>query len=102
MPVSIKDVEHVAQLARLQLTDAEKEKFAAQLNTILEYMEKLNRLDTSGVEPLYHVNELSNVFRDDTVEPSYPVEEILKNAPARSGKFFKVPNVIDDEASRRG
>ncbi|MGB9772967.1 MAG: Asp-tRNA(Asn)/Glu-tRNA(Gln) amidotransferase subunit GatC [Bacteroidota bacterium] len=94
MGVTISDVEHVAALARLEFTEQEKEKLVHQLNRILEYIDKLNELDTSDVEPLSHVIELSNVFREDVVEPSYPVEEILKNAPERTEKFFKVPKVI--------
>ena len=96
MSVTIKDVEHVAKLARLQFTDAEKEKFTHQLNDILAYMEKLNELDTSKVEPLSQVIELKNVFREDTVRPSSPREEILKNAPDKNEEFFKVPKVIGD------
>ena len=94
MSVTIKDVEHVAKLARLEFTQAEKEKFTHQLNEILAYMEKLNELDTSNVEPLSHVIELNNVMREDEVKPSYPQEEMLKNAPDRTEKFFKVPKVI--------
>ena len=96
MSVTIKDVEHVAKLARLEFTDAEKEKFTHQLNDILAYMEKLNELDTSKVEPLAQVIELKNVFRDDTVRSSSPREEILKNAPDKNEEFFKVPKVISD------
>ncbi len=94
MSVTIKDVEHVATLARLEYTDEEKEKFTHQLNDILSYMEKLNELDTTNVEPLSHVIELQNVFREDKQEPSYPQEEMLKNAPSKNEKFFKVPKVI--------
>ena len=96
MPVTLKDVEHVAKLARLELSNAEKEKFAHQLNEILAYIEKLNELETSSVEPLSHVIELRNVMRDDVMKPSYPREEMLKNAPERTEKFFKVPKVIGD------
>lgn len=96
MAVTLRDVEHVAALARLSFTDEEKVMLMEQLNDILLYMEQLNRLDTTGVEPLSHVIELSNVFRDDVVRPSYPQEEILKNAPARTESFFKVPKVIGD------
>lgn len=94
MTVTIKDVEHVAKLARLRFTQEELEKFTRQFNQILEYMQKLNELDTSNVEPLSHVIEVSNVFRNDEVRPSYPREEVLKNAPSQDGKFFKVPKVI--------
>jgi aspartyl-tRNA(Asn)/glutamyl-tRNA(Gln) amidotransferase subunit C len=94
MSVTIKEVEHVATLARLEFTEEEKETFTHQLNDILSYMEKLNELDTSNIEPLSHVIELQNVFRDDTVEQSSPREEMLKNAPSSDEKFFKVPKVI--------
>lgn len=96
MPVTVKDVEYVAALARLSLTDKEKEMYTHQLNGILAYMEQLNRLDTSKVEPLSHVIEgpgSTNVMRDDVVTASLPREEALGNAPDRTEKFFKVPTV---------
>ena len=102
MSVTLKDVEHVAKLARLEFTEEEKEKFTHQLNEILAYVEKLNELDTSSVAPLSHVIELFNVFREDVARPSSPQEEMLKNAPERTEKFFKVPKVIGDKSSRRG
>ena len=101
MSVTIKDVEHVAKLARLEFTQDEKKMFTRQLNQILEYMEKLNELDTTNVEPLSHVIELNNIFREDKVRASYPAEEILKNAPVKTEKFFKVPKVIGDQPDRR-
>lgn len=97
MPVTLKDVEHIAKLARLEFSEEEKQKFTHQLNDILAYVEQLNKLDTSKVEPLSHVIELSNVFRDDVVKPGLTTEEALKNAPAKSKKFFKVPKVIGDK-----
>ena len=96
MGVTVKDVEYVAALARLQFTDAEKEKFTHQLNAILSYMEKLNEIDTTHVEPLSHVVTVENVFRDDIARPSSPREEMLKNAPDATDEFFKVPRVIGD------
>jgi aspartyl-tRNA(Asn)/glutamyl-tRNA(Gln) amidotransferase subunit C len=96
MSVSIRDVEHMAALARLSFTDEEKAKLTGQLNDILQYMEQLNRLNTEAVEPLAHVIELSNVFRDDVVKPGIPRSEALRNAPAKTEKFFKVPKVIGD------
>ena len=96
MSVSIRDVEHMAALARLSFTGEEKEKLTGQLNDILQYMEQLNRLNTEAVEPLAHVIELSNVFRDDVVKPGIPRSEALRNAPAKTEKFFKVPKVIGD------
>jgi aspartyl-tRNA(Asn)/glutamyl-tRNA(Gln) amidotransferase subunit C len=95
MAVTLEDVEHVANLARLEFSDEEKKTLMNQLNKILEYMEKLNELDTSNVEPLAQVIPLSNVFREDAVKPSSPVTEVLKNAPAKTDKFFKVPKVIE-------
>jgi aspartyl-tRNA(Asn)/glutamyl-tRNA(Gln) amidotransferase subunit C len=94
--VTIKDVEHIAGLARLELTEDEKGKLTAQLNSILAYMEQLNKLDTTAVEPLSHVIDLSNVFREDIVKPGLETEEALGNAPARTEKFFKVPKVVGD------
>ena len=94
MSVSLKDVEKIANLARLYITEEEKEKYTRQLNVILEYMGQLNKVDTSNVEPLSHPFELTNVFRDDEVQPSLPVDEALKNAPEKSGNYFKVPKVI--------
>ncbi|MDD8018520.1 MAG: Asp-tRNA(Asn)/Glu-tRNA(Gln) amidotransferase subunit GatC [Bacteroidota bacterium] len=94
MAVTIKDVENIAKLAKLEFTDEQKEKFLHQFNDILKYMEQLNSLDTSNVEPLSHVIELSNVFRADEVKPSTPTSEALKNAPEKNDKYFKVPKVI--------
>ncbi|MEK6570910.1 MAG: Asp-tRNA(Asn)/Glu-tRNA(Gln) amidotransferase subunit GatC [Bacteroidota bacterium] len=95
MAVTLKDVEHVANLARLEFSDEEKKTLMNQLNRILEYMEKLNELDTSKVEPLSHVIPLTNVFREDKVKPSLSASDVLKNAPAKTDKFFKVPKVIE-------
>lgn len=97
MPVTIKDVEHIAKLARLEFTEDEKQKFTHQMNQILTYVEQLNKLDTSKVEPLSHVIELSNVFRSDVAKPGLSPDEALKNAPAKTDKFFKVPKVIGDK-----
>ncbi len=98
MAVTIQDVERIAKLAKLEFTDAEKEKFTHQMNKILEYMEQLNSLDTSNVEPLSHVIELRNVFRADEVKPGVSAEEALKNAPAKNDQFFKVPKVIGEKS----
>lgn len=97
MSVTIKDVEHVAKLARLEFTEEEKVKLVHQLNDVLTYMEKLNELDTTNIEPLSHVVDLNNVFREDVVKPSYPREEMLKNAPDKNEEFFKVPKVIGNK-----
>jgi aspartyl-tRNA(Asn)/glutamyl-tRNA(Gln) amidotransferase subunit C len=102
MAVTLKDVEHVAKLARLELTGAEKIKFTRHLNEILAYMEKLNEIDTAHVEPLSHVIDLRNVCREDVTRPSSPPEQMLKNAPDRKEQFFRVPKVIPGRASRKG
>ena len=94
MSVTIKDVEHIAKLAKLEVSESEKEKFTHQMNEILDHMETLNKLDTSNVEPLSQVIELHNVFREDEVKPSTPTEIALQNAPDKTEKHFKVPKVI--------
>ena len=93
--ITLKDVEYVAKLARLKLTDEEKEKYARQLGDILGYIEKLNELDTSDIEPTSHVVSMSNVFREYEVKPSLPVEEVLANAPKKNKGFFVVKKVIE-------
>jgi aspartyl-tRNA(Asn)/glutamyl-tRNA(Gln) amidotransferase subunit C len=98
MAVTIKDVEHIAKLAKLEFTEAEKEKFTHQMNQILEYVEQMNKLNTSHVEPLSQVIELSNVFRADEVKQGVSTEEALKNAPAKTEEFFKVPKVINEKS----
>jgi aspartyl-tRNA(Asn)/glutamyl-tRNA(Gln) amidotransferase subunit C len=96
MAVTIKDVEHVAALAKLEFSVEEKIALTSQLNTILEYMDQLNRLDTTAVEPLSHVIDLQNVFRDDAHIPGVNRDDALRNAPAHDEKFFKVPKVLGD------
>lgn len=97
MAVTRKDVEHIAELARLKFNEQELENFTHDLNEILTYVEKLNELDTSNVEPLSHPVEGVNAFREDFVKPSVDKEEALKNAPERDELFFKVPKVIGGE-----
>ncbi len=96
MAVTLKDVEHIARLAKLEFSEAEKETFTHQLNAILAYVEQLNTLDTGTVEPLSHVIDVQNVFREDVVQPGLTPADALKNAPAKTEKFFKVPKVIGD------
>lgn len=96
MSVTLKDVEHIAELARLKFSDEELESFTHQLNQILEYVEKLNELDTENVEPLSHPVEGNNAFREDELKPSINREEALKNAHDSDDEFFKVPKVIDN------
>ena len=97
MKITRKEVEYVARLARLELSDEEKEQFTGQLESILEYIDQLNRLDTSGVPPTSHVLALKNVWREDVLDESSGElrERILSNAPEREGDFFKVKKVIE-------
>ncbi len=97
MSVTRKDVEHIAELARLKFSGEELENFTEQLNEILSYIEKLNELDTENVNPLSHPVEGENVFREDVAKPSVKREEALKNAPDSDDEFFKVPKVIGGE-----
>lgn len=96
--INEKQVRAVAKLSRLDLTDAEVEVFSRQLSSILEYVEKLNKLDTANVEPLAHCLPVSNVFREDKIKESLGVEKTLANAPQRDGEFFKVPKILDDSS----
>ena len=93
--LSKEEIEHIAMLARLSLTEEEKELFGAQLSSILDYMEKLNELDTEHIEPTSHVLSLSNIMREDTPRDSIPREDALSNAPDRTDKFYRVPKIID-------
>ena len=89
-------VEHVARLARLALSDAEKARMREQLAKILQYIDKLKELDVAGVEPTSHAVPLVNVMRDDEVVPSRPRQNMLANAPDRAGDMFRVPRIIED------
>ncbi len=95
MSISIKDVEHVAKLARLDLTNEEKVTFNDQLNAILKYVEKLNELDTDKILPTTHVMHVSNVMRQDEMKPSLPIEKVLFNAPDEEEGQIKVPAVLE-------
>ncbi len=94
MSVTLKDLDKIAHLARLSLKEEEKEKFLGQVNQILQYMEKLNEVDTNGVEPLSHSMDLINVMRDDVKKESLPQQKALENAPQKSDEFFRVPKVV--------
>lgn len=95
MSVTKKDVEYIAELARLKFNKKELESFTHQLNEILSYVDKLNELDTENVEPLSHPVENINVFRNDELKQSITTDEALKNAPDKTDEFFKVPKVIN-------
>ena len=94
--ISREDVQHVARLARLELSEAELERMRVELNNILAYMDKLRSLDTRGVEPTSHAVPLRNVMREDEPRPSLPRDEMLANAPDRAGDFFRVPRIIEE------
>jgi len=95
MKIDKDEVTYVAHLARLEFTEAETEKFTAQLNNILLYMEMLNRVDTAGVTPMTHAIAQKNAFRDDVIRDSLNQEATLANAPDARGDFFRVPKVIE-------
>jgi aspartyl-tRNA(Asn)/glutamyl-tRNA(Gln) amidotransferase subunit C len=93
--ISSKEVEHVAHLARLEISGQEVDKFTSQLNDILLYIDKLNELDTAGVEPMSHAIAVTNSFREDKILDSIGTKTALANAPDARGEFFRVPKVID-------
>jgi aspartyl-tRNA(Asn)/glutamyl-tRNA(Gln) amidotransferase subunit C len=95
MAISREEVEHVAFLARLGLTDEEKATLQEQLSAILEHMRTINELDTSQISPTAQVIPLRNVMRADEAEPSLPVDDVLRNAPDQEGTFFRVPPVLE-------
>jgi aspartyl-tRNA(Asn)/glutamyl-tRNA(Gln) amidotransferase subunit C len=95
MSITIKDVEHVANLARLELSEQEKHKFTEQMNAILKYAEKLNELNTDHVEPTSHPVPLVNVMREDVKKPSLLIEQVLLNAPDEEDGQIKVPAVLE-------
>ena len=97
MKITEKDVLYVAALANLELSEQETAQFAADLDSILAYVEQLKSVPTDHVEPTSHVLNLENVFREDRVHPSNVRDEVLNHAPQREGNFFKVPKVIDQE-----
>ncbi|KGE20937.1 Asp-tRNA(Asn)/Glu-tRNA(Gln) amidotransferase subunit GatC [Paenibacillus wynnii] len=95
MSITVKDVQHVAKLARLQLSPEEEATFTEQMNAILQYAEKLNELDTENVKPTTHVLQVSNVMRDDVIKESLSQDEVLLNAPDHEEGHFKVPAVLE-------
>jgi aspartyl-tRNA(Asn)/glutamyl-tRNA(Gln) amidotransferase subunit C len=95
--LTLKDVEYVASLAQLTLDDAAKARMLEDMGNILGYVEKLAELDTEGVEPMMHVLDLANVYREDTVQPSLNHDLALKNAPNTDGEYFLVPRILDTE-----
>lgn len=93
------DVSYVAELARLELTEEEKAVFQPQLESIVEYVEKISSVDVEGVEPMMHGRELVNAFREDVVRPGLETEQALANAPKRVGDEFLLPKIVEGAES---
>ncbi len=91
--ITVKDVEHVAKLARLELTEDEKELYTKQLGDVLKYVDQMNEIDTSNVKPMTQVIDFVNVMREDKVEYEHTKEELMANAPDEENGFFKVPKI---------
>ena len=91
--ITIKDVEHVAKLARLELTDAEKELYTKQLGDVLKYVDQMNEVDTSDVKPMTQVIDFVNVMREDKVVYEQTKEQLMANGPEEENGFFKVPKI---------
>ncbi len=95
MPIEI-DIAKVAKLARLALSEEELAKYGSQLEDILEHAERVGALPTEGVPPTSHPLPMTNAFRDDEIRPSLDREEVLEQAPARQGEYFRVPRILGD------
>lgn len=95
MAFSLDDVKKVALLGRLALSETEIEQMSHQLGAILDYVQQLQQVDTTGVEPLAHCLPVQNVFRDDEIRPSLSADEALANAPKRVGDFYSVPAILE-------
>lgn len=95
MKLNRETIEKIAHLARLEVHEAEEEPLLKDMNNILSFMEKLNELDTSGIEPLIYLTDEKNVFRKDVVKQDISTAQALQNAPQHDGSYFKVAKVID-------
>ena len=95
MKITTELVDYISELSRLELEAEEKQAMTAQLEQIVAYMDVLNRLDTTGVEPLSHVFPVKNVFREDEVMPSQARAELLAGSPAPDGEAFLVPKAVE-------
>ncbi|MGP7819437.1 Asp-tRNA(Asn)/Glu-tRNA(Gln) amidotransferase subunit GatC [Niallia sp. 01092] len=93
--ITIEEVKHVANLARLAITEEEAAKFQKQLDAIISFAEELNEIDTEGIEPTSHVLDMKNVLREDKATKGLPVEEVLRNAPEHQEGQIKVPSIIE-------
>ena len=97
MGISVEEVEKMAKLARIELSADEKEKYCHQLAEILDYMKKLNEVDTEGVQPTYHIHDTNNVFRVDRVKSWINQKKVLNHAPKKHAGYFSVPKVISKD-----
>ena len=95
MRLTPEQVEHVALLGRLHLSDQERARFTTQLNSILEYFEQLQQLDTSGIPPMSHAVAMSNIFREDNPQTPLSPDDALQNAPDKARDCFRVPRIIE-------
>lgn len=95
MEIDRNTVEYVAELSKIALTEAEKDKMIVQLRELVSYFEMLSLLDTKDTEPLSHVFSTTNVLREDIVKPSFDREAILENAPSNNGEYFVVPKTLE-------
>ncbi len=97
MQLSKDEIQHIAKLARLELTDAELEKYGGQLSAVLNYVDQLKEVDVKGVEPTAQVTGMTNVLREDEARDwdKAEIEEALKDAPEREGRFIKVKRIIE-------
>lgn len=95
MKIDNDEVEYIANLSRIRLNEHERKMFVHQLSNILSYIEKLDTLDTKNIAPMAYTNKITNVLREDKLELSIPIQDVLLNAPATKSGFFKVPKVIE-------
>ncbi len=95
MAITEKDVIYISKLAKIKMEENEIKNFTSQLDDILKYMEKLNKLDTTNIPPTSHILDIKNVKRKDIVGKSFDTEEALENAPDKEGEFFRVPKIIE-------
>ncbi|MGE5328342.1 MAG: Asp-tRNA(Asn)/Glu-tRNA(Gln) amidotransferase subunit GatC [Deltaproteobacteria bacterium] len=95
MKLTVQEIEHVANLARLELTPEEKEKMMKDLAAIIDFADKLSEVNTDGIEPTAHILDMKNVFRKDETRPSYDVTDIIRNAPESTDNCIKVPKVVE-------
>jgi aspartyl-tRNA(Asn)/glutamyl-tRNA(Gln) amidotransferase subunit C len=100
--INLDDVRHVAKLARLDLDQTHLHTFTTQLESILEYVAKIEAVDVTDVTPMAHAVPLVNVLREDVAQPALPVDKVLQNAPETDGPFFKVPKVIGGDEDSAG